>query len=219
MKSFNISTDQILSALNWRYAVKKFDATQKISAEHWQALKESLRLAPSSYGLQAWKFIEVQNPELRQKLKAHSWNQDQVTDASHFVVFAYRPKVTETDVDRYLKSTAQIRNIPFESLKGFRDVIIGDVVTGPRAETAHIWTQRQTYIAMGFLLETAALLGIDACPMEGLNPAEYDQILGLKDSGWATVAAVALGYRHAQDNYQNLPKSRLPMEDVFEIKN
>ena len=212
------SSEQIMSALQWRYAVKRFDANQQISDQDWKTLQESLRLAPSSYGLQAWKFIHVKTPALRAQLREVSWNQSQITDASQLLVLVYKKKITEADVNHFIDSTAQIRGIPTESMKGFADTIIGDVVKGPRAEVAHIWTQRQVYIAMGFLLETAALLKIDACPMEGINPVEYDKLLGLDGTEWATVATVTLGYRHAEDSYQHMKKARFSTTEVFEVK-
>ena len=213
------SSETILEALNWRYAVKRFDPSRKIPDLEWRTLQESLRLAPSSYGLQAWKFIVVKNPELRAKLKEFSWNQGQITDASHLVVFAYKKRIHEEDVQRYMQSIAQTRGISIESLKGFQDMLMGDVVKGPRAAKADVWTQRQTYIAMGFLLESAALLKIDSCPMEGIDSSAYEKLLGLEGSDWGVIAAVTLGYRHPEDPNQNLKKSRFDANIVFDIRN
>ena len=210
--------EKILSSLNWRYAVKRFDSTKKISAEDWAVLEESLRLAPSSYGLQPWKFLLVENQALLAELRKVSWNQSQVTDSSHFIVFLYRKNVDEAWVKNFIASVAETRGVPLANLDGYRDIIIGDVVKGPRAQVAEPWAQRQTYIAMGMFMETAALLGIDTCPMEGLDPAAYDKILGLEGSGWATVAACPAGYRSPEDKLQFAKKVRFSRDKVFEVR-
>jgi nitroreductase len=209
--------DQIIGSLNWRYATKKFDASKQILEKDWKALSESLRLAPSSYGLQPWKFLIVQNKDIRKKLTPLSWNQTQVEDCSHFVVFATMSKMTEEHVKKFIQKTAEVRSMDPKNLQGYQDMMIGDVVKGPRSEIAKWWAQRQSYIAMGFLMETAALLQIDTCAMEGIDPAGYDKVLGLEGTGWETVAAVACGYRHAEDKYQALKKVRFDSNDVIQF--
>ncbi len=212
-----MNNTEIKAALEWRYATKKFDATKKISDADWKTLADSLVMAPSSYGLQPWKFLVVENKEVREQLKAVSWNQTQVTDASHYVVLAVREKMEEADVLKYINRVAEVRGIPAESLAGYKDMMIGDVVKGPRSQTINFWAQKQAYIAMGFLLETAALLKVDACPMEGLDPAAYDKILKLEGTGYKSVATVALGYRHAEDGTQNYKKVRFAAENVIQV--
>lgn len=214
----SLNPQTLINQLNWRYAVKKFDAHKKISAPLWMALKESLRLSPSSYGLQPWKFIDIQTPELRRLLRAQSWNQSQVEEASHLVVLAFKEKMDAQHIEQFIQATAQQRNISPESLKGFADMMMGDLVTGPRSHVIDSWAQRQTYIAMGFLMLSAAVLEIDSCPLEGLDANQYDELLGLKGTGFKTVAAVALGYRHPEDKYQSLPKVRFTEDVVFEIR-
>ena len=208
----------VMDALNWRYAVKKFNSERKISAEDWHVLKESLRMTPSSYGLQPWKFILIESPELRAQLRAQSWNQSQVTDCSHFVVMAYKDKLDADYVRTNMNKIAQVRTVPVESLLGFEKAITSDLINGPRAQTIEAWAQRQVYIAMGFLLETAALLKIDSTPMEGLDAGAYDEISKLKNSGWKTVAAVALGYRHEEDPFIKLTKVRFDENEIFETR-
>jgi nitroreductase len=209
--------ESLQQALDWRYAVKKFDTTKKVSEKDWKTLEASLVLSPSSYGLQPWKFLVVQNPQLRQQLKDVSWGQTQVTDCSHYVVLVYKIKMDEAHIQKYIDRMAQLRNIPVTSLDGYKNVMIGDVVKGPRAQVIESWAQRQTYIAMGFLMETAAVLKVDTCPMEGLDPKAYDKILKLEGTGWATVAAVAVGYRHAEDVLQNAKKVRFETRDVVQF--
>jgi nitroreductase len=204
----NGTTQQLLNALQWRYATKVFDAAKKIPAEVWQTLERALVLTPTSYGLQPYHFLVINDPAKRAELLPHSWNQKQVVDASHFVVFTARTKMTEADVNKLITHTSTIRKIPAESLNFYRDLMLGDIVNGPRGKIAHEWAARQAYIALGNLMTCAAVLGVDACPMEGLNPAEYDRLLGLNGSGYATVVACALGYRAASDKYASLPKVR-----------
>lgn len=205
----------ILKQLIWRYAVKKFDPARKIGAKDWDVLEESLRLSPSSYGLQPWKFIVVHNKDILKKLTPLSWGQSQVEDCSHYVVFTTKIKLDEEHIDRHLAKTAELRNIDAKTLAGFRHVMIGDLLKGPRNETIFHWAQRQSYIAMGFLMQTAAMLGIDTCPIEGLDPQGYDKALGIENSGFGTVAAVACGYRHSEDRYQSVKKIRFDKDDVI----
>ena len=201
--------------MNWRYAVKVFDPARKISPLEWGVLEESLRLTPSSYGLQPWKFIPVENPETRARLRQASWNQSQVTDASHYLVIASKEKITAEDVARFIQSTANARGVPMENLSGYANLISGDLVHGPRSGKIEAWSQRQCYIAMGFSLLAAANLGIDTCAMEGIDPGAYDSILGLSGSGYRTLAGIAFGYRADSDKYANAQKVRYSAEEVF----
>jgi nitroreductase len=199
---------QLLNALQWRYATKVFDGTKKIPADVWHALEQSLVLTPSSYGLPPYKFLVVQDATKRVALLPHSWGQKQVVDCSHYVVFLARTEMKEADVDKLIKRSAEIRKIPAEMLNGYRGMMLSDVVNGPRGKIAHEWATRQAYIALGNLMTCAAVLGVDACPMEGMVPAEYDKILNLHGTGYATVVACALGYRAAADKYAGLAKVR-----------
>ncbi len=212
----SIPGESLLQQLNWRYATKKFDATKKISAADWTVLEEALILTASSYGLQPWKFIIVTDPALKAKLRPASWNQSQVEDCSHLVVFAAKLDVTEADLDRFITRTAEVRGSTLESLAGYKGFMMGDLVNGARHAVIHEWAARQTYIAMGNLLTSAALLGIDACPFEGIEPAKYDEILGLKGTGYATVSACPVGYRADDDNYAAAPKVRFEAKDIVD---
>jgi nitroreductase len=211
-----ITGASLLQQLNWRYATKKFDPTKKISAADWAVLEEALVLSASSYGLQPWKFIVVTDPALKARLRPASWNQSQVEDCSHHVVFAAQEDVTEADVDRFIARVAEVRGVSMESLAGYRGFMVGDLVQGPRHARIQEWAARQAYIAMGTLLTSAALLGIDACPFEGIEPEKYDEILGLKGTGYATVAACPMGYRATDDKYATAPKVRFAAKDVID---
>ena len=207
---------QLLDALQWRYATKVFDAARKIPAGVWETLERALVLTPTSYGLQPYKFLVISDPAKRAELLPHSWNQKQVVDASHFVVFTARTQMTAADVNKLITHTSNIRKIPADSLNFYRDLMLGDVVNGPRGKVAHEWAARQAYIALGNLMTCAAVLGVDACPMEGLDPAEYDRVLGLNGSGYATVVACALGYRADTDKYASLPKVRYEAKELVQ---
>ena len=200
--------------MNWRYATKRFDPAKKLPADTWRALEGALVLTPTSYGLQPYQFIVMTDAAKRAELLAHSWNQNQVVDCSHYVVFTARTKMTEADVDRLIQRTAQVRGVAAESLAAYRGMMLGDVVHGSRGKAAHEWATRQAYIALGNLMTSAAVLGVDACPMEGIVPAEYDRVLGLRDSGYATVVACALGYRAAGDKYAAAAKVRFEASEL-----
>ena len=210
----NIASKNLLDALHWRYATKVFDAHKKIAPELWDALEKTLVLTPTSYGLQPYKFLIVQDGPTRDALLPHSWSQKQVVDCSHFVVFLARTEMKEADVDRLLARIAAVRGGPVEALAGYRGLMVGDIVNGPRGKMAHEWAARQVYIALGNLMTAAAILGVDACPMEGLSPADYDHILKLAGTGYKTVVACALGYRSAGDKYAALTKVRYEVKDL-----
>jgi nitroreductase len=209
-------TTQLLNALQWRYATKVFDATKKIPSDVWQALEQSLVLTPTSYGLQPYKFLVVQDAGKRAALLPHSWGQKQVVDCSQYVVFLARTEMKEADVDKLIKRSVEVRKLPADALNTYRGMIISDVVNGPRGKMAHEWAARQVYIALGNLMTCAALLRVDACPMEGLVPAEYDKVLNLNGSGYATVVACALGYRAAGCKYAGLAKVRYETGDLVQ---
>ncbi len=206
--------DQVLESLQWRYATKMFDASKKIPADTWKAIEESLVLTPSSFGMQPWKFFVITDDGIRQQLLEHSWKQTQVVDASHVVVLAIKKEVGESEVDRYMKSTAEIRQVEPESLEGFAKVIKG-FLANPKLDIP-TWAAKQVYIALGQLMTTAAMLGVDACPMEGFVPPKYDEILGLDKKGYASVLVCPLGYRSADDKYATTPKVRYPLSEVVE---
>lgn len=208
-----MNVSQLVDSYNWRYAVKKFDSTKRIDSETWAAIEKSLVLTPSSFGLQPWKFIVISSPENKAKLPAISWNQTQPGDCSHMVVFAARKALDEAYLDAFLASTAKMRNVPVESLAGYRKVILGFLQGTAGRHLA--WSSNQTYIALGQLLASAAMLGVDACPMEGIVAAEYDKLLGLDGSDYTTVVGCALGFRHTDDHYAAQPKVRFDASEMI----
>jgi nitroreductase len=211
-----ISDDTLLSALHWRYATKVFDPAKKIPATTWKTLEEALVLTPSSCGLQPWKFIVITDDALKAKLRPHAWGQSQVTDCSHFVVFAAELNVGEAFIDKNMRRIAEVRGSTVESLQGYRGMIVNLLVNGPLSKTINDWAAHQIYIALGNFMTAAALLRVDTCPMEGFVPAEYDKILGLPERGLTSAVCCAAGYRSAGDKYAALPKVRFSREDMVE---
>jgi nitroreductase len=207
---------QLLECLRWRYATKQFDATRPIDPDVWAALEEALVLAPSSFGLQPWKFLVVESPAVRQELRAASWNQSQITDSSKLVVFLGLRTMAIEDIDRYLQRTSEVRGMPVSTFDGYRKVLVNFVQTGWASKDLHGWNTRQVYIALGQFMTSAAMLGIDTCPMEGIDMAAYDRILGLESTPFTTVCACTAGHRNAGDKYALTPKVRYAKEHVVE---
>lgn len=208
------SPESVLSALNWRYATKQFDPSKKIPSETWKALEQSLILAPSSYGLQPWKFVVVSDPALRAKLRPVSWNQPQITDASHLVVLCRRTTMDAKEVHRFAARISEVRGVPVSAFQGYVDMMLGTVNNFPAGFDSGTWNAKQVYIALGFFLAACAMVGVDACPMEGIDAGKYDEILGLKGSDYATTVVAAAGYRAATDAMAGMKKVRFAAEDV-----
>jgi nitroreductase len=215
MPSAPISTKTLSEALHWRYATKKFDAERKIPEETWAALEEALVLSPSTFGIQPWKFIVVTDHATREKLSAAAHGQRQPLDCSHFVVFAVRKNYGLEDIDRYWSRAAEVRGVPRESLKHYADIITGSIEHARKAGYLDAWMSRQVYIALGQFMASAALLGVDVCPMEGIEPAKFDEILGLTALGYTSLCAGAAGHRAADDRYAVAKKVRFRAEDVI----
>jgi nitroreductase len=199
---------------NWRYATKKFDPTKKISTEDLNTLKEAIRLSSSSYGLQPYKVIIVENPELRAQLQGAAYGQAQVVDASHLIVFANETNVDNQSVDTYINRISETRNIPAESLAGCGNYMKGPINSMPD-DVKKTWTEKQTYLALGNLLNAAAELKIDVTPMEGFVPAKVNDILGLNELGLNASLLAPIGYRSEEDATQHLKKVRKSNTELF----
>ena len=200
---------------NWRYATKKFDATKKVSTEDFNFLKEAIRLSASSYGLQLYKVIIVENPEVRAKLQPAAYGQSQIVDASHLIVFANQTSFDDSDIDAYISNALKTRNLPADALKGFEDYMKGALNAMP-VEARPNWTAKQTYLALGNLLNAASELKIDVTPMEGFIPAQFNEILGLDKLNLNAAVVAAVGYRHEEDGHQHFAKVRKSNEDLFQ---
>ncbi|CAA9196498.1 NAD(P)H-dependent oxidoreductase [Flavobacterium bizetiae] len=204
----------LLDNLNWRYATKKFDATKKISSADLNTLKEAVRLAASSYGLQPYKVVIVENPEIREQLKAAAYGQTQITDASQIFIFANDLNAGAESVDAYIKNISETRGVPADALAGFADMMKGTIANLSQ-DAKNIWTAKQTYIALGTLLAAAAELKIDATPMEGFNAAAFNEILGFDKLGLNASVIATVGYRHGEDDTQHYKKVRKSHEELF----
>jgi len=213
----SIINEQLNSALEWRYATKVFDATKKIPAQTWATLERALVLSPSSFGLQPYKFLIITDAAVRAQLMPATWGQKQVVDCSHYVVFTARTTLGAEHIDAFINRIAEVRGITTESLKGYRAMMNGSLIgDGTLSKMIPEWSTRQAYIAIGNLMTSAAVLGVDACPIEGFEPDKYDEILKLKGSGFASVVCCALGYRAAGDKYATLPKVRFPEKELVQ---
>ena len=204
----------ITEALNWRYATKKFDSNKKINNEDLKNILESLRLSPSSYGLQPWKFIIVNNIETRSKIAEAAYGQSQITDASQIIVFTNKKDIDSNLVDEYMKFISEEKGIDVTNLDGFSSMIKGSFSSKTNEELRG-WATCQLYLAAGTLLTSCAVLGIDACPMEGFDKVKVDEILNLSSLGLESKMIIAIGYRSKEDKSASSKKIRFPSENVF----
>lgn len=208
------TAEDILETRQWRYATKKFDATREVSEKDLETILEAMRLSASSYGLQPYHILVVNNAEIREKLKPFSWGQSQITDASHLIIFANQTDFGSELVDDYLKNLSETRNVPLEELKGYGDFAKSKLIDLPKDVKAN-WTAKQAYIALGNALQATAELKIDSTPMEGIEPEKYDDILKLKEKGLTTSVVLAIGYRSEEDETQHYSKVRKSKEELF----
>ncbi len=207
--------EDILADLEWRYACKKFDPDKKLNKEEVDTLLESLRLTASSYGLQPWKFLLVNNKKLREELVAASFGQKQIAEASHLIVLCAKANVDEAHVDAFLEDVSETRGEKIENLEGFKKMLMM-AVNRPEDKKLE-WAKKQLYIAMGTLLTVCAKLRIDSCPMEGFRPKEVNEILGLKEKGLRSVLLCPVGHRADDDKYTERSKVRFKKDEVIEV--
>jgi nitroreductase len=208
-----LTPDQLVAVQHRRYATKRYDPSRKIPAELWQAIEESLLYSASSTGLQPWKFFVVDNPSIREKLLEKSWNQRIVVTASHLVVFAAREELTLEDVKRHVENFAKIRNLSEEEKTQLLERQSGIIARlGPNSFK---YASDQVYIALGNILTSAALLGLDSTAIGGFEPQAYDEILGLNGTGYRSVVVAAVGYHAEDDGNASAAKVRFPLEQVI----
>lgn len=209
-----MTRETILQAMNWRYAGKIFNPNLKLTDEQLETILEAGRLSPSVFGVESWQFIVVNNPELRKKMKEVSYGQPKVTDASHIIVIASRTDGQKV-MDELVERTAKTQGKTIADLKGFSDMVHG-ALSGKSDDAIKGWYKAQTYIPLGIMIETAALLGIDSGPMEGFDAERIDEILGLKEKNLHASTMLALGFR-GEDEYSKLPKTRKSFEEIVTI--
>lgn len=204
--------EPMLTAMRWRYATQQFDPARGISPKDLETLLEATCLTPSGFGLMPYRIFVVDRPDLREKLLAASWNQSQVADAAHLIVFAAMKTLPQEYLTGFVHLTAQTREQSVESLEKFAKGLTRFAQRDEAYLTA--WASRQSYIALGTLLVAAAELRIDACPMEGFNAKTVDEALGLEALGLTATALCPIGYRAETDKYGHLPKVRYPLNEM-----
>lgn len=207
--------NNILEEYKWRYATKKFNSEKKISDKEMSVIKEVMRLAPSSYGLQPYEIIIVENDKIRKELcEKAGMNQPQIKDASHLIVFARNTKINEEYLNHFIDKVSETRNIPKEDLKS-RHQLMSTAVIQQSEEWKKNWAKNQAYLGLGNLLSNASRLKIDACPMEGFNAEKFDDILKLSDKNLSTAVIATLGYRDESDAAKNAEKVRKTEDEFF----
>jgi nitroreductase len=210
-----VSPDAVVRGLEWRYATQKFDRSRPIDPAAWDALERSLVLTPSSFGLQPWTFVVVDDPALRARLVDASWGQMQIVEAPKVVVFAARTGLDAADAERYVRRALDVRGLAPEVLDGFKKTLVRFVSQPKEKYDVDAWAVRQVYIALGQFMTAAALLGVDTCPMEGISPAKYDDILGLPPRRLRTAVVCCAGHRAADDPDAALKKIRFERDEVI----
>jgi nitroreductase len=206
-------SEKVLNSLNWRYATKIFDKNKKVAEEDIETILESGRLSPSSLGLEPWKFFVVKDEATRAKLFEAS-KQPKVTDASHLVVLTYKTDALSLIKER-LERTAKIQNQKVEDLENYKKFLEGAISPQMNNGNLESWLKAQSYIALGIMVYTASMLGVDNCPMEGFSNEKVDEILGLKEKGLKSVTMLALGYR-GEDEASQKPKIRRDWDEAIE---
>ena len=199
---------EILDQLNWRYACKKFDTEKKLSSEQVDTLVKAFNLTATSYGLQPMKLQVITNTDLRDKLFANSFNQAQVKDASHLFVITAKVNMNQSDIDSYFDLIDDLRATPKELIAPYR-AHLTNWVASESENNMDIWARKQTYIALGNLLNVCAVIGVDSCPMEGFDANAYDEILNLKETDYTTSLVLPVGFRHEEDFMSQLKKVRM----------
>jgi len=210
-------TTNIIDQLQWRYATKKFDSQKKLSKEKIGILKEAFNLTATSYGLQPVKLVVVSNPETIQELVPISYNQPQIGNASHILVLCTETEVDTAFIKNYFDLVEKTRNTPRTVLSSFEEFLIDDF-SKKTQEEKDAWATKQAYLIMGNLLTVCATEEIDACPIEGFVPKQYDEFLKLNEKGLQSVLVLAVGYRAEDDMFSEMKKVRRGIEEmVIEI--
>lgn len=204
----------LIASLQWRYATKKMTG-DKVFTEKLDTILHATQLSASSYGLQPYTILVIDNEAVKKQLSPAAYNQPQILQSSHLLVFCTWTDISEEQVTHYIKNIAATRNIDEETLAGFKATILG-TVDGLSVEQKQVWAAKQAYIALGTTLVAAAVEEVDATPMEGFNAAQFDEILGLQAKGLKSVVICALGYRSADDELATLPKIRREKGLLFE---
>ena len=202
-----------IESLNWRYATKKFDADRTLTDDQVNQILEAGNLAASSYGLQPYKFVVINNQELQDKLVPHSYKQQQVADASHVIVIAVRTDVNADYICAFTAMMEKERGLDAGTLDTYKGMMLGTVGKLP-PEDLNAWSAKQAYIVLGTMLAAAASIEVDACPMEGFVADDYDELLDLKSQNLRSVLVLPIGYRADDDKSQHQKKIRQPLDEI-----
>ncbi|QEG20195.1 DUF6331 family protein [Mariniblastus fucicola] len=205
--------NDFVRALSWRYATKKFDATKAVSAEDIETILSATNLSASSYGLQPYQFLLIQDKSLQEKLVDASYGQNQVADASAVLVFVIRTDIDADYIKQSAAETEAARGLEPGQLDGYARQMIGSIMSFDDNDRKS-WATKQAYIALGTAMAACAMLGIDACPMEGFQPAKYDEILGLESKNLHSVLVLPIGYRAEDDINSKYAKVRKPLGEM-----
>lgn len=209
-----MESKEIIDALQWRYATKKYDTSKKLEKEKLHTILEAGRLAPSSFGTQPWAFIAISNAELKSKLAPHAYNQPQIESASHLIVLCGYDKITEQHVHEHV-AYGLANGGEKERLENYRWMLINRFAELNTAGIADTYISNQVYIALGSMILTAAALRVDASPMGWFNPDAFDEVLWLKEKWLHAVVLLALGYRDETDSAAHVAKVRRPEDKVI----
>jgi nitroreductase len=203
--------EELIKSLNARYSVKLFDKTKKIPTEIWNSMEEALLLTPSSFGMEPWKFYIITNDDVKSKLRPFSWNQSQIEDCSHLVVFACRKQIDASYINSVISRIAAVRNVPLSSLDGYKNMMLESMSKNKDHEK---YSSNQTFIALGNILTVASLLNVDACPIGGFEPEKYNEILQIP-SDYTSCVVCAFGYKSSEDKYAQVKKVRMTKDDII----
>ena len=206
---------ELIENLKWRYATKQYDISKKVKDTDLEKIKEAIQLSASSYGLQLFKVLNIENKSIREKLKPASWGQSPITDASHLLVFCNYTDTQEKHIDDFLNLKAEVQGLEISDLKGYGDFMKSKMKEKSSDEISN-WTSKQTYLALANALNACAELKIDSTPIEGFEQDKYNEILGLNEKDLSASVVVAIGYRNIDDNTQNAKKVRKPLAVLFE---
>ncbi|MDO6739107.1 NAD(P)H-dependent oxidoreductase [Wenyingzhuangia sp. 2_MG-2023] len=216
LKKHRILETELIKNLKWSYATKEFDPSKTLTKTDLKIIKEAIQLSPSSHGLQPYKVLIVENPEVKAHLKQVAWGQNQITDASHLFVFCSYQDLTEDHIDELFDLKATTYNKEKSTFQGYISFMKAGL-KNKTPEARRIWNSRQVYLGLANLLNVCAELKIDACPMEGFDTKQFGEILDLNSKGLDAIVLAAVGYRSKQDQFQHFPKLKKPKNSLFEI--
>lgn len=207
---------KIIEDLNWRYATKAFDPSKKVSKEDLDTLVEAFRLTASSFGLQPWKLVVVQNQEIKDSLVEHSWGQAQIANCSDLLVLCRKNNFSDTNIEEFTSDIKQARWVSQEDIQGYEDMMKW-FLSSMNEQEKITWINKQLYIALWNIMTACAQMRIDSCPVEWFIAPKYNEILDLDSKGLSSVVVLPIWYRSDDDHHAKLEKVRFPSAEILEI--